>query len=180
MTAVSVGHGKNAKDPAIDKLIDVSVYVRMVYLMAEVRLIRYDELEELLELYGQLHPDDPLVESDSAIRQAWAEIYNDKNQFCLVLEKDGKIVSSCTLVIIKNLTRGLRPYAVIESVITDRDHREQGFGTKVLHKAIDMAKEKNCYKVMLLTSAKDEATLGFYESAGFVKGIKTGFVIYLK
>jgi GNAT superfamily N-acetyltransferase len=148
--------------------------------MAEVRLIRYDELEELLKLYGQLHPDDPVIESDMAIKQAWEEIYNDKNQSCLVLEEDGKIVSSCTLAIIKNLTRNLRPYAIIENVITDREHRKRGYGTKVLHRAIEVAKENNCYKIMLLTSAKDEATLGFYENAGFAKGIKTGFVIYLQ
>ncbi|HEY3422081.1 MAG TPA: GNAT family N-acetyltransferase, partial [Methanocellaceae archaeon] len=94
------------------------------------------------------------------------EIYNDKGQFYLVLEENGKIVSSCTLAIIKNLTRSLRPYGIIENVITDRDHRRRGHGTKVLHKAIDMARDKNCYKVMLMTSAKDEATLRFYESAG--------------
>ncbi len=146
--------------------------------MAEVRLIRYGELEELLELYRQLHPDDPLVECDSDTRQSWDEIFNDKNQFYLVLEEDGKIVSSCTLAIIKNLTRGLRPYGIIENVITRQEYRKQGCGTKVLHKAVDMAKEKNCYKVMLLTSAKDEATLSFYENAGFKKGIKTGFIIY--
>ena len=122
--------------------------------MAEVRLIRYGELEELLELYGQLHPDDPLVECDPDTRQSWDEIYNDKNQFYLVLEEDGKIVSSCTLAIIKNLTRGLRPYGIIENVITLQEYRKQGYGTKVLHKAVDMAKEKNCYKVMLTDKCK--------------------------
>ena len=146
--------------------------------MAEVRLIRYEELEELLKLYGQLHPDDPLVENEMGLKQVWDEIYNDSNQFYLVLEENGKIVSSCTLAIIKNLTRGLRPYAIIENVITHQEYRKRGYGTKVLHKAIDMAKEKKCYKVMLLTSAKDEATLNFYENAGFTKGIKTGFIVY--
>lgn len=146
--------------------------------MAEVRLIRYDELEELLKLYRQLHTDDPIVESDIHTKQVWDEIYNDKNQFYIVLEENGKIVSSCTLTIIQNLTRGLRPYGIIENVITHREYRKQGHGTKVLHKAIGIARDNNCYKVMLLTSAKDEATLRFYESAGFEKGIKTGFIVY--
>ncbi len=146
--------------------------------MSEVRLIRYDELEELLQLYRQLHPDDPPVENDTKMKQVWDDIYNDKNQLYLVLEENGKIVSSCTLTIVKNLTRSLRAYGLIENVITHRDHRNHGFGTKVLHKAIEMAKENDCYKVMLLTSAKDEATLSFYERAGFKKGIKTGFIVY--
>lgn len=147
--------------------------------MAEVRLIRYSELEDLLDLYRQLHPDDPPVDHND-VKRAWNEIYNDKDQFYLVLEENGKIVSSCTLTIIKNLTRSLRPYGIIENVITHMDYRRRGHGTKVLHKAIDMAKEKNCYKVMLMTSAKDEATLRFYERAGLVKGVKTGFVRYIE
>lgn len=142
-------------------------------------MIRYHELEGLLDLYGQLHPDDPPVERNNGLEQAWDEIYNDENLFYLVCEENGKIVSSCTLAIIKNLTRSMRPYGVIENVITHRDYRRHGYGTKVLHKAIDMARERNCYKVMLMTGAKDEATLRFYEGTGLEKGIKTGFVKYI-
>lgn len=147
--------------------------------MAEVRLIQYHELGELLDLYGQLHPDDPPVERNNGLEKTWDEIYNDSNQFYLVCEENGKIVSSCTLAIIKNLTRSMRPYGIIENVITHRDHRRHGYGTKVLRKAIDLAREKNCYKVMLMTGAKDEATLRFYEGTGLEKGIKTGFVKYI-
>lgn len=145
--------------------------------MPEVRLIRYDELDELLILYRQLHPEDP-VEKGECLKRTWSEICNDKNLFYLVIEEDGMIVSSCTLAIIKNLTRGLRPYGIIENVITHQDHRKKGFGTRVLHKAIEMAKERNCYKVMLMTGHKDEATLRFYANAGFAGDIKTGFIVY--
>jgi GNAT superfamily N-acetyltransferase len=163
----------------MEKLIVIEAYQISVYCMAEVRLIRYEELDELLELYRQLHQDDAPVERDSGLQHAWDEIYNDKGLFYLVLEENGRIVSSCTLATIKNLTRSLRPYGIIENVITHRDHRKRGYGTKVIHKAIDMAKENNCYKVMLMTSATDEATLRFYESAGLESGIKTGFVRYM-
>jgi predicted urease superfamily metal-dependent hydrolase len=52
-------------------------------------------------------------------------------------------------------------------------------GSKVLHKAIEIAKENNCYKVMLMSSSKSEDTLRFYDKAGFYKGIKTGFIVNL-
>lgn len=145
----------------------------------EIREIRYEELPKLLSLYGQLHPDDPDVGEYKALKTLWNEIYNDPNLHYIVIEEDGELVATCTITIIKNLTRGLRPYGLIENVVTHRDYRKRGYGTKVLHKAIEMAREHNCYKVMLMTSSKDEDILRFYEKAGFVKWKKTGFIVDL-
>lgn len=48
-----------------------------------------------------------------------------------------------------------------------------------LHPSDPDAREHGCYKAMLLTGHKDEATLKFYEQAGFARGEKTGFIIHL-
>jgi GNAT superfamily N-acetyltransferase len=145
-----------------------------------LRHIRYNELQDLLALYRQLHPDDPPVEQDKYLHALWQDIYNDPDLHYLVIENNGQIVCSCTLAVIKNLTRNLRPYGLIENVITHTDHRNHGYGTAVLHEAIRIARENNCYKIMLLTSSKKEETLCFYEHSGFDRKGKTGFVIYFK
>ena len=145
----------------------------------EVREVRFNELEQLLNLYKYLNPDDPELPIDKQLTQLWKEILDDPNHVCLVIEEDKIIVSTCILNIIKNLTRGARPYALIENVVTHQAYRNQGYATAILRKAIEIAKEKNCYKVMLMTSSKEESTLRFYEKAGFMRGDKTGFVIRL-
>lgn len=144
----------------------------------EVRLADLQELEALLELYKHLNADDPELATDESLKKLWKEIYEDPGMYCLVIEKEGMLISSCFLIIVKNLTRGARPYAVIENVVTHSDFRKKGYGTSILSRALEIAKEKNCYKIMLMTSRKEESTLRFYEKAGFERGKKTGFVKY--
>ncbi len=69
------------------------------YVVGKIRLIHYDELEELLYLYKHLHADDPeLVMGDSS-KLLWDQIYNDKNLYYIVADEEGKLVSSCTLAV---------------------------------------------------------------------------------
>ncbi len=142
-----------------------------------VRLIKKEELKPLLALYQYLNLDDPVLEINKALKEHWDAITRDPNSYYLVIEEDGMLVSSCNLTIIRNLTRGARPYGLIENVVTHPDYRKKGYGTAVLKKAQQIAGESNCYKVMLLTSQKDDVTLNFYENAGFSRGEKTGFIV---
>ena len=93
----------------------------------------------------------------------------------LVLEENGKIISTCYLNIIPNLTRNASPYAVIENVVTDLAFRNQGFGQKLMKFALESAWKAGCYKVMLQTGSKREGTHKFYAACGFVEGGKFAF-----
>ena len=141
-----------------------------------IRLIRDNELASLLNLYRHLHPSDPELAITREVQQLWLRILSDNHLRYLVAEVAGQIVSTCTLAIIPNLTRGARPYGLIENVVTHPDFRRKGLGTSVLKAALEMAWDQNCYKVMLLTGRKEEATLRFYQQAGFEAGVKTGFL----
>lgn len=142
-----------------------------------VRLIQFNELGKLLELYKHLNKDDPEVTKDESLKQLWNDIYEDPNMFYIVVDIGGEIVSSCMLTIIRNLTRNAKPFGLIENVVTHLNYRKKGYGRKVLSKALELAWERNCYKVMLLTGSKKEETLRFYDSLGFKSGEKTGFIV---
>lgn len=87
------------------------------------------------------------------------------------------LVSSCTLAIVPNLSRGGRSYGAIENVVTHTSYRRLGFGRRALAHALDVAWQADGYKVLLATGSKQEATLRFYEGAGFHRAGKTYFEV---
>ena len=143
-----------------------------------IREITDKDFDGLMTLYMQLH-DNPFPEKDERVMSIWNTILADKNHHIIVAEGDGKIVSSCVCVIIPNLTRGQRPYAFVENVVTDKEYRKKGLATACLNFAKEIAERENCYKMMLLTGSKEKSTLDFYERAGYNKNDKTAFIQWL-
>jgi GNAT superfamily N-acetyltransferase len=144
--------------------------------MKEVEFVRHEELIDLLELYNHLHENDLNSPGKDKLEEIWEDIVANPLLNYFVIKKNKKFVSSCTLTIIPNLTRGGRPYGLIENVVTHVNFRRKGYGTMILKKALQYAREQKCYKVMLLTGSKERGIFEFYIKAGFKKDIKTGFI----
>ncbi|MBR0781457.1 GNAT family N-acetyltransferase [Bradyrhizobium iriomotense] len=143
---------------------------------AIIRAAADHDLPEVLNLYRHLHPHDPQLEPAAAGR-VWSALLTSGFTTVIVAEAAERLVSSCTLAIVPNLSRGGRSYGVIENVVTHGDYRQQGLGRRVLAHALDLAWKADCYKVLLATGSKREATLRFYEGAGFLRGGKTYFEV---
>ena len=142
--------------------------------MTMIREAKREDLDQLLELYLYLH-EDGIPAHDEHLSDMWDGIMNDPNHHIIVCEIDGKIVSSVTCVIIRNLTHNVRPFALVEYVVTHEDFRGKGYATDCLNYARDLARSENCYKIMLMTGSKRESTLNFYRHAGYNSEEKTGF-----
>lgn len=151
---------------------------RIAYDLVTVREAKEGDLQEILNLYLYLH-ETSIPEETEHLKSTWQQILEDKNHHLIVYEQEGRIVSSCVCVIIPNLTRGVRPYAFVENVVTHGDHRGKGYVSRCLDYARQIARENNCYKMMLLTGSKKESTLRFYENAGYNSSDKTAFVQWL-
>ena len=143
---------------------------------AEVRLIRPDELVALLDLYRHLHQSDEPLPSSEILEPLWQRILGDPGLRYLVAELDGRLVASCTLAIIPNLTRGARPYGLIENVVTHSELRRCGLGKAILERALQIAWDADCYKVMLLSAAHRSEAHHFYGAVGFDGDAKHGFL----
>lgn len=134
--------------------------------------------DRLLELYLHLHESSIPGESETLVR-TWERILEDPDHHLIVYEQEGQIRSSCVCVVIPNLTRGIRPYAFVENVVTHEEHRGKGFGRACLARAKTIAEAEGCYKLMLLTGSKDPGILEFYQKAGYNTTDKTAFVQWL-
>lgn len=142
----------------------------------KIRLIQANELNALLALYAHLHRADDALPPQSEVQAVWQELLSNPRYRYYGGYVANELVSSCALTLIPNLTRGCRPYGVIENVVTHASRRNQGYGKAILAEALSYAWSTGCYKVMLLTGHKDEATFKFYESAGFDRHGKQAFV----
>jgi len=135
-----------------------------------------DDLPGILALYHHLHPSDPALDP-AAAQAAWSGLLSSGLTIPFVVDLAGLLVSSCTLAIVPNLSRGARPYGVIENVVTHAEHRRAGFGRAVLLAALEAAWNADCYKVMLATGSRKQTTLNFYKGVGFQQGSKTQFEV---
>ena len=131
------------------------------------------DLPGLLALYAELNPDDP---PQLNAPEVWQKMLAQLGLDVLVVEVDGVLAATCALVQVPNLTRGGRPYALLENVVTLAAYRRQGLGRMLIEEALSRAWAGGCYKVMLFTSARMPGTLDFYRSCGMQDQGKTAFL----
>ena len=119
--------------------------------------------------FEQLTRFPPKEEQDMTLWENMLDKFEkDENMHLLVLEEDGKVVSTVQMAIIESLTHNVRPFAVIENVVTHIDYRNKGYASALLDRASEIAREHRCYKISLETGSNRESTLNFYRNNGFV------------
>lgn len=140
-----------------------------------IREINKKDFQGLSELYTHLHGNKPITRNEKN-ESIWNAILADENHHIIVAEENGKIVSSCVCVIVPNLTHNQQPYALIENVVTHKDYRKRGLASQCMAFAKQIACEKNCYKMMLLTGTRKKSTHRFYRKNGYNSIEKTGYI----
>lgn len=146
----------------------------------EFRELNEGDLESLVKLYEQLDGSNEGFTADAA-RSVWkSEIEGNKNIKYFGAIEDGKVVSTCFCLIIPNLTRLGSSACFVENVVTDKDHRGQGLGKKIMERAIAFARERDCYKVILESASFRKEAHQFYKNLGFDGDSKKAFIMKLK
>ncbi len=142
-----------------------------------IRPLALEDLDALLALYAHLHEADDALPPREEVLRTWQAIAREDAQIYLGGFVRSELVSACNATIIPNLTRGARPYAVIENVVTHAAHRRKGHGARVMRALLERCWDARCYKVMLMSGVKRADVHGFYEALGFDKASKQAFAI---
>ena len=141
-----------------------------------IRALSAADLEGLLRLYEDIGIVKP-TDSREGIERTWARILESGLLHYVGVFVAGSLASTCHAVVVPNLSRGVRPYAIIENVGTLSTHRRRGLGTLALQEAIARCWEAGCYKIMLASSVQNARAHAFYRALGFDANAKQSFVL---
>ena len=72
-----------------------------------------------------------------------------------------------SLLIMHKLGHKCVPSAILEDIVVASARQRQGLGKALVAHAMDMARSKNCYKLVLSSNARRTDAHRFYDQLGF-------------
>ena len=136
-------------------------------IMPTVRRLRVDDFKKgVIDLLNQLRPMPGRYTSDASLFQnVYDAIETDPRTHTFVIEKEGVIVATISLVCIPKFIYGGRCLGQIEDLVVDRKNRNKGLGSQLVKHCVNYAtKDLGCFKVALC--ARPSAN-SFYSKLGF-------------
>ncbi|HWK97911.1 MAG TPA: GNAT family N-acetyltransferase [Pseudolabrys sp.] len=140
--------------------------------MVEIDAVTIREAEKrdlpgVLALYAQPDLDDGKVLPAIDAERIFDRFARYPDYTLYVAELDSRIVGTFALLIMDNLGHLGAPSAVVEDVAVGPSLHSRGVGRAMMGFAMERAKEKHCYKIVLSSNARRERAHAFYENIGF-------------
>jgi GNAT superfamily N-acetyltransferase len=137
--------------------------------MPELRIepATLDDLSELTELLYDLftQESDFTPDQDKQLRGLRLILEQPSRGRVFVIRNERMIVGMINLLITISTAEG-GFVLLLEDLVVHKDHRGQGYGSRLLRHALDFAKEKKFLRITLLTEEIDDAR-PFYLKHGF-------------
>ncbi len=127
--------------------------------------IRKKDLEGMSLLYQQLLPNEACVEKMESV---YDRNRDNPNHTALVARHKGKVLGTLLACICEMYFGQCRSFMVIEDFVVDKDHRNSGVGTALMKHAENLARDRNCAYIMLITDSDRKESQRFYENLGYV------------
>lgn len=125
------------------------------------------DLPAVLALYAQPAFDAGTVLPLPVAEHILARFADYPDYALYVADRAGEIVGSFALLVMHNLGHLGTPSAIVEDVVVAPASQGIGIGKQMMRHALDLARDKGCYKLMLSSNARREEAHAFYETLGF-------------
>ena len=135
----------------------------------QIRKLSVDDREAFLNLLSQL------TQVGEISKEAFLERLHVTDNMVYVIELDGLLVGTGSLLIERKFIHECGLVGHIEDVVVNTQYRGQGLGRILIEFLTNLAREAGCYKVILDASEEKAA---FYERCGFVRK-NCGMALYL-
>jgi len=130
--------------------------------------LRLLEISDYYKQYIDLLSHSYNIDLNKITIEQFTEYVNDlpKNTYIYILEENGIIIGSITLLIETKIIHNFGKVGHIEDVIIHKDYRNKKLGKILCNFCVNKSKEYGCYKVIL--DCNDD-TIGFYKKLNFIK-----------
>ena len=90
----------------------------------------------------------------------------DENHKIIIIINNNKIIATGTLLIENKIIHSISKVGHIEDIVVDSNSKGLGIGKQIVNYLTNLAKENNCYKVILNCN---DHNIGFYQKCGYQK-----------
>lgn len=144
--------------------------------MVVIKEIELESLHELGDLYQELmnKPSDL-----NKLEEVYEVIKADSRYILLGAFIDGELMGSLMGIICQDLVGDCKPFMVIENVVVSSRARRQGVGKKLMNAIEEMAHERDCYYIILVSGEQRKEAHIFYEMLGYREEKVEGYRKYL-
>ena len=125
------------------------------------------DLPSILSLYGQPDFDNGVMADLETAGTFLATIALYPDYRIYVVEGEGEILGVYSLLIMHKLAHKCTPSAILEDIVVATSRQRQGVGKALVAHAMDMARSKGCYKLVLSSNARRIDAHRFYDQLGF-------------
>ena len=125
------------------------------------------DLPSIMALYGQPDFDNGVVADLAGAQEFLAVIGRYPDYRIYVAEAAIGVIGVYSLLIMDKLAHKRTPSAILEDIVVATSRQRQGVGKALVAHAMDMARSKGCYKLVLSSNARRTDAHRFYDQLGF-------------
>jgi len=135
-----------------------------------IREAQKDDLPFVLNLYAQPDMDKGQVLSVEKAQEIFELFshYPNYRLFVAVTKNQPEVIfGTFALLIMNNLAHMGSSSAIVEDVVVSKNHQGQGIGQMMMLHAMELARNAQCYKLILSSNHKRQRAHDFYRKLGF-------------